>query len=86
MSELVAEVKTLIVQMKCEKCGKGLMEPFGDTVLATYPQQYPHKCNKCGNVENYPVEYPYMRYVPIEPLRDSTGKSFYARCKSSPTL
>lgn len=76
MGELVEEAKTLIVivKMKCEKCGEGLMEKFGNTVLATYPPQYPHKCNKCGKVENYPVEYPYMRCVPIEMLREPTGK------------
>ena len=72
MSELVAEAKTLIVHMKCEKCGKGIMERFGNTELATYPPQYPHKCNNCGNVENYTTTYPYHKLVPIEFLREPT--------------
>lgn len=72
MSELVAEVKTIIVHMKCDICGQGIMEQLGDTVLATYPPKYPHKCNHCGKIENYPVRYPYHRLVPIEPLREPT--------------
>ena len=72
MAELVAESKALTVHMKCEKCGKGLMKRFGDTVLATYPPKYPHKCNNCGHIENYSVEYPQLRLVPIEILREPT--------------
>lgn len=72
MGELVAEAKTLIVHMKCEKCGKGIMEQFGNTVLATYPPQHPHKCNHCGHFENYPKEYPYQRLVVKEQLREPT--------------
>ena len=72
MGELVAEAKILIVYMKCDKCEKGIMEQFGNTVLATYPPQYPHKCNHCGSIANYPVEYPYQRLVLKERLREPT--------------
>lgn len=34
----------------------------------------PHKCNKCGYVEDYPVRYPYQRIVPIEVLREPVGR------------
>ena len=72
MAELVAEAKVLIVHIKCEKCGKGIMERNGNTVLATYPPRYPHKCNYCGNIENFSVEYPYQRLILKEPLREPT--------------
>lgn len=41
------EVKTFIVDFKCDVCGKGYFRLTGQ-VLATYPPQYPHKCNFCG--------------------------------------
>lgn len=72
MSELVAEVKTLLVYMKCDECGEGLMEPHGNIVLSVDPPLYPHKCNNCGHVENYRVGYPYTRFVPKEQLREPT--------------
>ena len=70
MAELVAEAKVLIVHMKCEKCGKGIMERNGSIVLPTYPPKYPHKCNYCGNIENFSVGYPCYRFVPKELLRE----------------
>lgn len=68
--ELVAEVKTLTVYMKCDKCKNGLMEPNGSNCLLTEPPLYPHKCNNCGYEENYPFCYPYQKLVPIEQLRE----------------
>ena len=59
-------VKTVKVSMQCDKCKTGIMERDGNTVLTTYPPQYPHKCNNCGHVENYTVEYPYLDVEPIE--------------------
>jgi len=67
--EKVAEVKVLTVEMVCDKCGKGLMKPYGNNVFATYPPQYPHECNNCGHIESYPFQYPYRKLVPLEPLR-----------------
>ena len=69
MAEFVAEAKVFVVHMKCEKCGEGIMVPFGDVALMTYPPQYPHKCINCGNVENYAAIYPKHRFVLKEPLR-----------------
>ena len=54
MAEMAVEVKTLSVHMKCDKCQNGLMEPDGNIVLTTEPPLYPHKCNNCGYMENYP--------------------------------
>lgn len=67
--EMVAEVKTLIVHMMCDKCGKGKMMPHGSIILTAYPEQYLHKCENCGYEENYHMRYPYHKLVPIEPLR-----------------
>ena len=54
MAEIVVEVKTLSVHMKCDKCQNGLMESDGNIVLTSEPPLYPHKCNNCGYMENYP--------------------------------
>lgn len=68
--EMVADAKTLIVHMICDKCGKGKMIPHGNIVLTTYPEQYPHQCDNCGYMDNYPMRYPYHKLVPIETLRE----------------
>ena len=70
MSERVAEVKTLTVEMICDKCGNGRMIRNGNIMLCSNPPQYPHKCNSCGYEENYPFTYPYQKLVPLEPLRE----------------
>lgn len=72
--ELVAEAKTLIVHMKCDKCNNGLMVQDGYTILASDPPQYPHKCNNCGYYKNYFIQYPYQRMVLLEKLREPIGK------------
>ena len=76
MSEMVAEAKILIVNMVCNKCKKGIMECYGNVVLTTYPESYPHKCKNCGNVENYNQTYPFQKLVPVEPLRKPTKEEY----------
>ena len=46
------------------------MEPDGNIVLTTEPYLYPHKCNNCGYMENYPFRYPYQKLIPVEQLRE----------------
>lgn len=72
MAEMVAEAKTIIVHMVCEKCGKGLMKPNMQLESTVFSLTYSHECDNCGNVQNYPVCYPYKKLVPIEPLREPT--------------
>lgn len=67
--EMIAEAKTIIVYMICDKCKKGKMMPNGNVVLTTFPEQYPHKCDNCGKVVSYHIKYPYHKLVPIEPMR-----------------
>lgn len=74
--EVVAEVKTLTVHMKCDKCGNGLMLRDGNIILTTDPPLYSHKCNHCGNHENYHVMYPYQKLIPLENLREMTKEEF----------
>ena len=71
--EMVAEAKTLVVDMVCDKCGKGRMVPHGNITLTSYPEQYPHKCENCGYTANYDVRYPYHKLVPVGPLRAESG-------------
>ena len=70
MAELVARVNTLLVYMGCDECKDGVMKiDYTAPVLDSYPPQYTHVCDKCGCVKTFPIQYPYNRYVPIEPLR-----------------
>lgn len=72
--EMVAETKTLIVEMVCDKCGEGKMIPSGGGILCSNPPLFPHICNKCGNEENYKIRYPCHKLVPIEVLREPVEK------------
>lgn len=71
--EMIAEAKTIIVEMICDECKEGKMIPTGVT-LCTYPARYPHECEKCGHKTNYYFRYPFHKLVPIEPLRKPIGK------------
>ena len=64
MPEIEQEVKTFTVSCLCEECGDGWMEPTG-ICLTSNPPQYPHKCSKCGEIENFRVEYPRTIYRTI---------------------
>lgn len=70
--EMVAEAKTIIVEMICDKCERGKMIPT-EEMLCSYPPQYPHECEKCGHKTNYPFRYPFHKLIPIEPLREPIG-------------
>ena len=72
--EVVAEVKTLSVYMKCDKFNNGLMLENGHIILTTDPPKYPHKCNNCGYEDNYFVRYPYQKLAPLENLREMTDE------------
>lgn len=55
---MIKEVKVTAVRqhLECDACG-GEMLPTG-RVYPTFPEQYPHKCNGCGNVITVYVQYP----------------------------
>ena len=60
MSEVIEEVKTFKIRMKCDKCGKGFMKLIGGTALCSNPPLYKHRCTECGHEEFYQKEYPYL--------------------------
>lgn len=70
--EMVAEAKMLIVHQACDNCGEGIME-YDSESIQMCRNGYPHKCDTCGYIEDYPIKYPYQRIVPIEALRKPQG-------------
>ena len=55
--EIKTEVKTFLVKMICDKCGEGEMI-FNGFTKTSNPPWHVHKCNKCGNIEDYRTYYP----------------------------
>lgn len=68
MAEIACDCRVTLVHMVCDKCKEGTMIPTGE-VLMSNPVQCPHRCENCGNIQNYNVSYPYQKLVPIKPLR-----------------
>lgn len=52
------------LEYKTCDCG-GEFERHGNIVLSSYPPQYPHRCNKCGNTKSFTNVYPRIIYKPI---------------------
>lgn len=61
-SEEVIPVKT---DYACDLCGEGRMRPTNKTwkVQTSNTPIYPHACSKCKHKANFPVNYPYMRFL-----------------------
>lgn len=66
MGEVYTEMKTYIVDMQCD-CG-GFMRPTDEANMLN-PPQYKHKCECCGGIAYYPIQYPCqeLRSVGNEP-------------------
>ena len=78
MEVVTKSVPVLItVKRQCDQCREGYMEEEDSKItLLTYPPQYPHKCNKCGYIQNYIKAYPYSEVVSEEEYkRMINGKS-----------
>lgn len=61
MSEIKQEVRTFVVNYKCDTCKEGYMFPTGIALMSN-PAQYPHKCNFCGIEKTFRgIKYP--KYV-----------------------
>ena len=67
MPEETKEVRTLLVEYKCPKCGKGYLIP-GKQLFQTDPPRYPHACNnpECNYGETFNRKYPYTRFEVIK--------------------
>ncbi len=62
--EVLEKAEVYMVNMQCDKCGKGIMQDISEGVaLCSCPAQYPHKCSGCGHVENYTCQYPYPKVI-----------------------
>lgn len=61
MPELSKEVRTYEVSYICDVCEKGKMLPTG-VMLASYPPQYPHRCNACGVENVFDRKYPQIAF------------------------
>lgn len=68
MEEITKSIPVLItVKQRCDQCKEGYMEEVNpEFALLTYPQLYPHKCNKCGYTKNYIKVYPYSEVISEE--------------------
>ncbi len=58
-----SEVKTVKVELVCERCKEGTMESCEGVTLTSNPPQYPHRCTKCSYADVVTgITYPYMEY------------------------
>jgi len=64
MPEQKREVKTFVVDMRCDQCEKGNMHPTGE-VKTSYPPLYVHICNVCGYNKLYTQHYPRVEYEDV---------------------
>ena len=55
-------IRPIRVDYKCDTCGEGYYRHTG-IVLTSYPPQFPHACNKCGDSRTFWERYPTLRYV-----------------------
>ena len=61
MKEVEVEVKTFLKLAKCD-CGGTFERDYTRPILTSYPEQYPHKCNKCGEIFISTNSYPQTIY------------------------
>ena len=57
-----SELKTYSLEAFCDCGGSLIRQPI---VLACSPPLFPHKCDKCQNVENLDRRYPDIEYERI---------------------
>ena len=63
-----SDVKIVKLQCRCPNCHRGFLERYGNQVIVTYPEQFEHRCNKCGFSTDIRGIY-YPRYV----IKDGDG-------------
>ena len=61
MKEVEVEVKTFLKVAKCD-CGGTFERNYDAPVLTSYPPQYQHVCNKCGEIFMSTNTYPQTIY------------------------
>lgn len=58
-------INSKLVEYQCDECGDGKMLPTGN-IFTSYPPLYEHKCNNCGFITNFRVQYPHVEYFDSE--------------------
>lgn len=61
-TEVKYEVKQMEVHKKCPNCSNGYMVAIGSVEFGNNATLFPHKCDKCGHIENYKNTFPYTKY------------------------
>ena len=57
------EVKTVRVELVCERCHEGTMEALKGAPFIGKPPLRPHRCTKCSHTDTIADKtYPYMVY------------------------
>ena len=71
MSEERVPVTPVMIVMRCDRCGRGLMESTGASFSTSFETTFPHRCTECGREDAFTdVKYPNIVYDtdPIEPF------------------
>lgn len=62
MSESEKEVRTYLVNYECDSCHSGTMKKTGESRQIGFETLHQHKCSFCGNLQQFPIQYPKVRY------------------------
>lgn len=57
--EVRSTAKVMIIGMRCDECGVGMMKADQSVVLATNPPQFECTCDHCGATKVFYHPYPY---------------------------
>ena len=62
------EVRPVCVWYECEFCHKG--EQKYDEASYTGTGLFPHKCDKCGKTMLLPRMFPFIKWIPGDPIKE----------------
>lgn len=68
MGMVITDAKPVVVGVRCDACGRGMMEPVTDgfsvyEAFATDPPLYGHRCSVCGTVQLFRKKYPDICFI-----------------------
>ena len=73
MAEFTFTVIPVGIDMRCDKCGRGVMRPDHGKKIITTPQGklYPHRCTHklCDNSGNFRTIYPRIEFKKIDDVK-----------------
>lgn len=62
MAIVSKELRVLQIDHICDRCDDGQYRPTG-VAYASFPPQYLHKCNNCGDKRSFGETFPVIRYA-----------------------